>query len=108
MTDTNKAQLGKDINAPTKAYEDWENELWSKANLIGTDAKDPKWTLLRFVRELISAQRQQAAEEATNRACRIIEKAKLPIPNPYGTVVKVERFNQVLDEIRDKIKNGGL
>ncbi len=55
------------------------------------------------VKAFISKVRQEAVLEERRRLSSIVEKKKLPIPNPYGYVVKVNKYNEVIDSIIDLI-----
>lgn len=42
----------------------------------------------------------QKVEDSVREEISIeVEKKKLPIPNPYGTTVNLNRFNAVIDEV---------
>lgn len=78
--------------------EGWEEADWEKnADKIN----DSLWYVdPNEVRQAI----QQAREEVAREIDQVVVNKKLPIPNPYGTTVKVARYNQVMEEIRGEIR----
>ncbi len=58
--------------------------------------------------ELITEQREFTSKQLLDGINagmdKIIDEMKLPIPNPFGTVIRIERFNRLFDEARAKLK----
>jgi hypothetical protein len=75
---------GRDKNAKQKNYVD-------------------NWT--DSIMERVETHTKKKVEEERKRCCDLVEKAKLPYPNPYGKFVRVERVNNnILEPLKLSIQ----
>lgn len=51
------------------------------------------------VQDVINQIVDLAVKDERDRIVREVEKKKLPIPNPYGNVVRVKKYNEVMDSL---------
>ena len=72
--------------------EKWEGANTGGHSSISTPVMDE---ILSDITQALQAKEKEVREEIA----REVEKKKLPIPNPYGNVVRVEKYNEVMDSL---------
>ena len=70
---------------------DWEED----AHAWDINITNRPEEIVSFIRKALQAKEKEVREEIA----REVEKKKLPIPNPYGNVFRVEKYNEVMDSL---------
>lgn len=97
--------------------EDWKEEFEKKFNLNGSfkvvgdgvvleheGKPEETFVMIRGSKKNLFDFIHSVEQRARERAAQIVEKNKLPVPNPYGSTVKVENVNKrILDKIKGEI-----
>ena len=80
----------------TELLEEFEEKFYAYLH-----SKDHDFYFLESeVKQFIS----KALDRYRDSVVEIVESKKLPVPNKYGTTVKVKRYNEVMDEILTALK----
>lgn len=90
---------------------EWEKDSWcvsvvaeamtfARTEPIGKDASH----ITRKLRERVSQAITTAVAKRESDIANQVQVIKLPVPNPYGKLVKVERVNMLLDKVLQIIK----
>ena len=87
----------------TELLEEFDEEfgylVLSKSGLPYCDVK-----YIRDRDKRIKQHFNKALDRYRDIVVEIVESKKLPVPNKYGTTVKVKRYNEVMDEILTALK----
>ena len=78
----------------------WERQIKTPySELSETEKQSDRDQVERYL-PLLS----KALDRYRDIVVEIVESKKLPVPNKYGTTVKVKRYNEVMDEILTALK----
>lgn len=78
-------------------FHDLVYALGQRGGLKDDDVKKASKDIKQFIR--------QTHLDLLGEVGQVVKSKKLPVPNPYGTTVKVTRYNQVMDEILSKLSH---
>lgn len=79
----------------SQTTEKWEKEFDEYFENLRWDGRKGTMNIKDFISQSIQA----AVEEERKKIAEEVEMIKLPIPNPYGKWVKVERVNMIIDKV---------
>jgi len=82
----------------TELLEEFFND--EDIKLLFHDKNYDKWYSEKKAKTMFS----KALDRYRDIVVEIVESKKLPVPNKYGTTVKVKRYNEVMDEILTALK----